>query len=77
MKKNYIKPVVDIHIMESATLMVGSRVPQNGLFTKDFSGNQIYSKEPFTLGGDADQTVTPASKGHSMWDEDWEDDYDE
>ena len=65
--------------MESATLMAGSGVtPQkNGLFTKDFSGNQIYSDKPFTLGGDADQTVTPASKGHSMWDEDWEDDYDE
>ena len=74
MKKNYIKPVVNIHSMESATLMAGSLTPnkKEELFIKDFSGNQIYSKDQFTLGGDADQTVTPASKGHSMWDEDWE-----
>lgn len=73
MKKNYIKPVVDIHILESATLMVGSGVPQkNGLFVKDFSGNQVYSDKPFSLGGDADENVDPASKGHSMWDEDWD-----
>lgn len=69
MKKIYIRPNVIIQSMESCTIMDGS---ETTVTVGDMGGDQNQKKGTLESGGDAGGDVTPTSKYHTLWDDDWE-----
>lgn len=72
MKRTYIKPSMAVQIIEPYTLMAGSGPQSTAIGVKSFDSDQLYHRDQLTAGGDADDDVTVSSKGHSMWDDDWD-----
>lgn len=74
MKKNYIKPVIGIQTIEPCEIMTGSDTPikPTNVLVGDLGTTQIPQENILIGGKDATEDVTPTSKNHSLWDDDWD-----
>lgn len=53
-------------------MAAASNNPLNSVVVRRFDGDQQYQESILKGGLDATEDVTPASKNHSLWDEDWD-----